>query len=381
MRSTLAGMACLLLLSALVAKSPPLELLAEQHLKPILAVGPEGKGNAAASEAWDKLVKMKRPALVPTLKAFKGANPFAVNWLRLAVDAIAEAELAKPNSADVRAELEQFVARTDESPLARRLAYEWLCQADPKAPDRLLPGMILDPSVDLRRDAIAADLGKVPAVLKASPEAALKRLKELFDASRDADQAEAIRGHLLTLKEPVDLAEHFGCLTKWMIAGPFDGGMASGYETKYTPQDKIDLKATYPGKAGKTVAWTSWWSFHDYGSVNLHNAIGKIKNATAFAYTVVNSSRELQAELRFGTPNAVRAYVNGKEVFAREEYHHGQRQDQYVAPVTLVQGDNVVLLMLSQNNQTEPWAQDWSFQARLCDATGGKLPLTVVVPD
>jgi len=38
------------------------------------------------------------------------------------------------------------------------------------------------------------------------------------------------------------------------------------------------------------------------------------------------------------------------------------------------------LIKVCQNNQTDSWAQTWSFQARVCDATGGALPgLTQVV--
>jgi len=92
----------------------------------------------------------------------------------------------------------------------------------------------------------------------------------------------------------------------------------------------------------------------------------------------VNAEQETPVEIRFGCICAVKIYLNGKEVFAREEYHHGQRFDQYLSTGTLKAGRNEILLKVCQNNQTDSWAQDWKFQLRLCDATGGSLPVTVV---
>ena len=60
-------------------------------------------------------------------------------------------------------------------------------------------------------------------------------------------------------------------------------------------------------------------------------------------------------------------FLNGKEVFAREEYHHGRWPDQYVARARLKEGRNELLLKVCQNEQSEVWAQDWNFQVRLCD--------------
>ena len=81
----------------------------------------------------------------------------AANWLRTAVDAIAEGEKAagKPLPAD---KLEAFAKDTTHAPAARRLAYELLVAQDPAAKDRLLPGFLNDISPDLRRDAIARQL-------------------------------------------------------------------------------------------------------------------------------------------------------------------------------------------------------------------------------
>ena len=306
-----------------------------------------------------------------TLKAFAGATPAAQNWLRLAVDALAENAL-ESTDAFPKADLEAFLADPKQSPAARRSAYEWLCKADPKASERLLPKMLDDPSVDLRRDAVARELG----IIKDDANA----LKSLFASVRDEDQAQTIRKRLSKLGETVDLTEHFNYLTKWLIIGPFDGGDSPGFDKSYPPEKGVDPNATYPGKGGKPVAWSEYWALDGLGSLDLNNALGKTKNCSAYAATVVTSGEARDCELRFGSTVAVRVWLNGKELFAREEFHHGQRHDQYAVPISLKKGDNLLLFKISQNNQTEPWAQEWTFQARICDATGGKVPITVAPP-
>ncbi|GIW81911.1 MAG: hypothetical protein KatS3mg105_3718 [Gemmatales bacterium] len=91
-----------------------------------------------------------------------------------------------------------------------------------------------------------------------------------------------------------------------------------------------------------------------------------------------NPPREQNVQLRMGSNNAVKIFVNGKLIFFREEYHHGMVMDQYIAPCQLKAGKNEILLKVCQNEQDQPWAQKWSFQVRLCDELGGAVAFKVV---
>ena len=95
---------------------------------------------------------------------------------------------------------------------------------------------------------------------------------------------------------------------------------------------------------------------------------------------MIDSDKEQPVEIRCGCINGLKVFLNGKEVFAREEYHHGMRFDQYVGKGTLKPGKNEVLVKVVQNDQKEPWAQVWQFQLRMCDATGGALPVKEALP-
>src|SRR5262249_43907694 len=146
----------------------------------------------------------------------------AANWLRTAVDAIAEHELAAGKALPT-GKLEEFVRQTSHTGPARRLAYEWLTRADPTAPDRLLPGMLDDRSTALRRDAVARALKEVEKILqKGDKPAATAAFQKVFAAALDRDQVDETAKQLKALGVEVDLAAHFGFLRKWLLVGPFD---------------------------------------------------------------------------------------------------------------------------------------------------------------
>jgi hypothetical protein len=113
--------------------------------------------------------------------------------------------------------------------------------------------------------------------------------------------------------------------------------------------------------------------------VNLKEALGHHKDAVAYAYTVLESDKDQAVELRFSCIVAIKVFLNGKQVFAREEYHHGENFDQYTVPVTLKTGKNDVLVKATQNDQKEPYAQVWQFKFRVSDATGGAVPVKVAL--
>jgi hypothetical protein len=356
---------------------------AASYLERIKAVSSEGMGNQEAGAAWKSLVNLGADALIPTLAGLDDAKPVAANWLRLAAQAIAENEerAKRPLPAG---KLEAFVKDAKHAPASRRAAYDLLVQADPKAPERLLPGMIEDSSVELRRDAIARAIEKATPLIKSDAEKAGAEFKVLFHASRDLDQVEKIAKTLKELKVSPDLNKHFGVLEEWTLAGPFDSTKGAGFAKAYEPEMKVDLAATYKGKGGKEVKWLPHASTETYGVVDLNKAIEKPKDAerhkdaVAYAFTAIHSEKNRPVEIRFGCISAIKVFLNGKEVFAREEYHHGQRFDQYLGIGTLKAGRNEILVKVCQNNQTENWAQDWKFQVRLCDSTGGALPITVI---
>jgi hypothetical protein len=342
----------------------------------IKAVGPEGAGNAEAAAAWRTLSRLGPEVLPEVLAAMDDADPVAANWLRAAVDAIAERALAAGRPLPAR-RLEAFVRRTDHAGPARRLAYEWLVRVDPSAPDRLLPGMLHDPGAELRRDAVERVIRAAREHLdRGDRRAATDAYRKALSAALDPDQVERIAQDLKPLGVKVDLAPHFGFLRRWLLLGPFDNRGGAGFATVFPPEKGIDLTFTFRGKDGVRLRWRECTTDDPHGMVDLNKALGPHKGAVAYALTVVDSPAARPVQLRAGSDNAVKMFLNGRLLLAREEYHHGIHMDQHVARGDLRAGRNEILLKVCQDEQTEEWNRRWSFQLRVTDPSGDKIPLT-----
>lgn len=349
-------------------------------LEKLKGVAAEGKGNDAAAKAWRDVVSRGPDALLPTLSAFDGADPRAANWLRSAVDAIVDTALARKQPLDPKA-IEAFVLDAKRAGNARALAYDWLTKLDPTTPDRLLPGLLDDPGRDLRRAAVGRVLAATEATLKAGDKAAAtEAFRKLLPSARDRDQVDALVKHLKALGVDTDVQALYGIVAKWVLISTFDNTGMKGFDVAYAPEKAVDLKAALPGKAEKPVRFVAHTTADPRGKLDLNAVLGKEMGAAAYAYTVVESDSERPVELRVGTNNAVKIFLNGELLYFRNEYHHGMAMDQYVGRSRLRKGANEILLKICQNEQKEDWAQSWSFQARLCDALGGAVPFKVVLP-
>ncbi|HZZ81768.1 MAG TPA: HEAT repeat domain-containing protein [Gemmataceae bacterium] len=338
----------------------------------IKAVGREGVGNVEAAKALKQLVALGPGAMPEVLAGMDDASPVATNWLRAAIEAMQDKGVQSGQKIPV-AKIEAFLADKSHNGRARRLAYECLVRNDAKTPERLLPTMLDDPSSELRRDAVArklASFGKSPT---------RKQLEELLAHARDQDQINAIAKNLKDQHGvKIDLTKQFGFITRWNVIGPFDNAKGVGFNVPYPPEKGIDFKATYPAKGNKQVNWQEHTTTKDLGLVDFNEAVGKLKGVVQYAYTAVESETERPVEIRAASNNAIRIWLNGKEIFFREEYHHGMEIDQHVGKGTLRKGKNEILIKVCQNEQTETWAEQWSFRLRICDALGGAVPLSNV---
>lgn len=343
-------------------------------LAKIKAVRKEGDGNDEARKSWQALVKLGPDALLDILTALDDANPAAANWLRAAVDTIAERTLGADKTLPA-AKLEAFVKDTKHVGAARRLAYEWLVRVDPATPERLLPGMVDDPGAELRRDANARLIKQAKETLdRGDKPAASAAYQKVLESARDRDQVDLIAKQLKELGVNVDLQTRYGFISKWMVVGPFDNSNKSAFDKAYPPEKGVDLKATYEGKKGP-VTWIEHTTADPYGMVDLNKVIGKNMGVVGYGFAVIEAKDERRVHIRAGSNNAVKLFLNGQQIFFREEYHHGMRMDQHIGVGTLKAGRNEILIKVCQNEQTDSWAQLWSFQLRVCDDLGGPVPV------
>jgi hypothetical protein len=341
----------------------------DKSVSALRAVGGEGQGNAAAGQALRRLAKGGADTLPALLAGMDGANPFAVNYIRGAVEVIAGNTLAKGGTLPL-IELGEFLLNKSHDTKPRALAFELIRRVDASAAEQLIPGFLGDPSVDLRREAVARLLGQAAGLAKAGNKpAAVLLYRQSLDAARDLDQIQTISGALRELGREVNLTRHFGFLVDWQMAGPFHNKDRAGFAAEFGPEKNLNLSASYNGMDGK-VKWQPYSTGDEYGMVDFNKPYGDLKEVTGYAQTEFVSATDRPAELRLGCKNAWKIWLNGELVFGRDEYHRGMRIDQYQMPVQLKKGSNTILVKACQNEQVEDWTVQWQFQLRVCDATG-----------
>ena len=195
-----------------------------------------------------EVAKAKGDQLTTVLAAMDGMGVIAENWLRGAAEAVADRSL-KATGKLPQADLETFLFETSHQPRARRLAYEFITKVDEKAPDRLMPKLLDDPSLELRRDAVQRVLDAAAAATET--DAKVKGYQEALEYARDLDQVKVCTDELEKLGQKVDTAKHLGFILQWKIIGPFDNTDKKGYEVVYDPEKELDYSAKYMGKTGR----------------------------------------------------------------------------------------------------------------------------------
>lgn len=341
-------------------------------IETLRSVGSEGRGNAAASKALKRLSNGGKELIPALLTAMDGANSFSSNYLRGAVEVISSKTLSKGESLPL-VELGEFLLNKSHDTKPRAMAFDLIRRADANAAERLIPGMLSDPSVDLRREAVARLVGQAGDLVKKNNKpAAILIYRQALDAARDLDQIQTISSELKDLGRSVNLTKHFGFLIDWNLVGPFHNRGRAGFAEVFEPERDASLDLEYEGLKGK-VTWQKYSTDNEYGMVDFNEPYGALKEVTGYAHTKFISASDRPAELRLGCKNAWKIWLNGSLIFGRDEYHRGMRIDQYKLPVQLKKGVNDIMIKACQNEQKEEWTVQWQFQLRVCDSTGTAL--------
>lgn len=351
-----------------------------------LIVSAEAGNQAQARVAWKKVVDNARAEELPRILRAMNApdslrtegGPTSIgalteNWLRSAVDAVAERELRDTKNLPSNV-LEEFVSDAGQSPKARRVAYEWLTKVDETAPGRLLPGMLDDESLELRYDAIAGLLGEAKDA--SSDDAKREKYQRALKSARDKVQLKECAEALAELGETPNMAKQLGFLTRWKVVGPFDNTDRKGFNKIHLDVNTIDFDAEYEGKHGP-VKWkeavAEQESLEKLGVVDLNEELVEEKSVLAYAATTFVSAKDQEVECRYETKEATKLWVNGEEVAVNNVYHSGGGFDQYIVPCKLSKGQNKIVIKVCQNEQTQPWTKPWDFRLRVTDHLGGAI--------
>jgi hypothetical protein len=360
---------CLVILAAAVGGADPNVPELKDAITTVRRAGPDGAGSDAAAKAW-RLLSAAGVNDLPTLLAgMDGASPLGRNWLRSAIDRVLERATAGKQRLPTDA-LDVFLREAKHDPQARRLVYDLLCEADPKAPDRYLPGMLDDPSPDLRRDAVARVLGQADKLLgEGYKTQVLPLYRNALAAAREQDQIDGAARKLRDLGEKVDLPTRLGMLMEWKLIGPFPNKDRKGMATVYPPEKVLDFAAEYDGKAGR-VKWQDYTSKDDHGLVDLKAALKDHAEVVVYAAADFVSKEARDVEIRLGCFTGFKLWVNSGLALERGDAYTGMKLDHYVARARLKAGKNVILLKIAQDEPPPQLPPMLRFQLRVCDASG-----------
>jgi hypothetical protein len=343
-----------------------------EPIRAIRAVGPDGKGAREAALAWRELASADASQLPTLLSGMDQANALAHNWIRSAMD-VALARARRDGKPLPIADLETFLHNKGHDPQARRFAFELIVENDKAAADRLLPGMIDDPSPELRFDAVARVIDQAEKADSSTQKEESHRLfRQALAAARDKDQISKIARRLKELGEPVDLASHLGLITTWKLVGPFPNPKKTGIDTAYPPETSVDLSATYDGEKGK-VRWKDCTTKLQYGIVDLNVEIAPRPTGVAYAFAEFVSAGQREADVRMGCFTPLKLWVNDELVLVRGDAYTGMSLDHYVAKVRLKPGKNKLLLKIAKDEPPPGAQKDWRFQLRISDASGAGI--------
>ena len=366
-----------------VASCPSQQAVAQDGLDTILKIEQGGKGIPAAHAVAEKLAA-SGVGVETILSKIKQANPVAKNWLL----ALAQTMADKQDPAKTQAMLEKILADQKGDGEVRYWALDRLAGTEPQLRKKLLDGRTEDSSLDIRFEAIGQVINSLPSVEAANKDDAAKQqaiagYQQVLKSARQHVQVNTIIDALKALGQEVDMRKHFGFVSSCQVVGPFDNRKEVGFATAYQPEIEylqkgtVDLAATYPAKGeGAKAGWQSASTEKPDGTVDLNSIMLNEKGAVVYAYAVVESPVDTKCQVRFGTPNANKIWVNGQASTMNNVYHTGAQIDQYIGNAQLKKGKNTLLLKLCQNEQTEAWAQDFSFMVRFSDETGLAIPVT-----
>jgi hypothetical protein len=344
----------------------------------LLSLGDAAERVQEASAILHLLSQRSDLSVADVLLSMKGQSESAKNWYL----ALAQMRADRQPLAALE-DCRLLVERSQEDPVARFWAFLYLTRHQPETREQLLESMLEDSSPELRYEAIQRQLDRMDSLAGRDPELLRAEYEGLLHFARLPSQVQQIAAKIKNNGGEVNLLEHFGFLDRWQTIGPFDNTNQSGFDVAYGPEadyiegrlpiDQEQLsQASYQGKASN-VSWRVLTTKEQDGSVDLAAAYDKEKGAVVYAIATFSSPIDFDAQVRVGSQNALKVWVNGHLALAREVYHAGGQIDQYRADVRLRAGENSVLVKICQNEQTESWAQSWFFQLRFSDSTGAAI--------
>jgi putative membrane-bound dehydrogenase-like protein len=321
--------------------------LKEKSAVPVLVRRAQHGTDEVRVAAIDALVAIEGETALPTIEPLLADPSVAVR--RAAIQAygdlrVAAAQLLVPHVAD---------------DATREVAISALARVpDPRAFGAYLVG--LKSATASVRDASRSALGAVRESVRADIETLVAR-REL-----DGPTLATLRS-IYSDPQPV---------VAWRIIGPFKRGDAEPKvvaKGSGTSPSAFEIDANHPdfasdmqGLDGARVAWTQHTAEPHDGFVDLVKVVGNLGNVAAFAAGEIVSTRDREAEMRAGSDDTIRVWVNG-ELADDFPGNRAWTADEDRFRVKLKAGANAVLVCVGNTTG------QWSFNVKVAGEASGPI--------
>lgn len=143
---------------------------------------------------------------------------------------------------------------------------------------------------------------------------------------------------------------------RWLVIGEFPNPNMEGFGDVYPPEKEIELDAAYPGWR-RVARWKPWYTQASaLFTLDLTAALSPPTQpvprqdfSVAYAYAEFSADKRGMAELRASSPNALKVWINGKQVINRPEHFELEESAPVaLAETVLKQGRNSVLIKVAK---------------------------------
>lgn len=198
------------------------------------------------------------------------------------------------------------------------------------------------------------------------PEAAEALSASLKNISKSTKNVQSILDLARQQGAEQEFARRLGFVTAWHLIGPFPWNKADGFAANPVNAPDIDLDGQF--LAGTIL---EQWRLKETGYVvNAHAFFGPVVEKSLFAYTTFESKTARAIEIRVGSDDGVRIWLN-EELVHENDVDRGMVLDEDIVPVQLAEGTNRLLLQVTQGGG------GWSFMLRLTEADGTPIDMSL----
>ena len=146
-------------------------------------------------------------------------------------------------------------------------------------------------------------------------------------------------------------AEQLPEFSAWQHLGPIQStDLNTAYRTAYPPEQRVDLTAQFTDRGEPATApeeaKLSWTPQPDWKDGVAHNDKLKGNHVANFLYRTVTATQPQVLELSLGSDDAIRVWINGRSVLAKEIARNNAAANQEKVRIQLAEGQNEILIKI-----------------------------------